>query len=91
MNEIKENVIEWVTGENYVSCTFTQRKYITKAKRLIVKIRALAPSFDARLTENEDGSIFCHLPLNTVILASFAGQRSAVFALDEGNEEDGSC
>ena len=37
MNDLKENVIEWITGDEFVSCTFTQRKYITKVRKLMDK------------------------------------------------------
>lgn len=64
MSDIKENVIEWITGDNHVACTFTQRKYINKVKKMADKQPESVPI----LVENKDGSIFCHLPLKAVKL-----------------------
>ena len=64
MADLKENVIEWITGDNYISCTFTQKKYINKVRKLRDKRPYLVPIFH----ENNDGSIFCHLPLKALKL-----------------------
>lgn len=64
MNEVKENVIEWITGDDYISCTFTQKKYINKVRKLRDKRMDLVPIF----IENSDGSIYCHLPLKALKL-----------------------
>lgn len=64
VNEIKENVIEWITGSDYMACTFTQKKYINKVRKLLDKQSYLVPVFH----ENKDGSIFCHLPLKALKL-----------------------
>lgn len=64
MNEVKENVIEWITGDDYISCTFTQKKYINK----VLKIADNRPYLVPVLKENKDGSIFCHLPLKALKL-----------------------
>ena len=55
---MNENVIEWITGDDEIALTLTQRKYINKVKKL-------AEELDPPLLyiENEDGSVFCHLPL----------------------------
>lgn len=64
MTDIKENVIEWITGDEYMSCTFTQRKYISKVR----KMRDKQPKFVPVFRENADGSIFCHLPIKALKL-----------------------
>lgn len=64
MADIKENVIEWITGDEFVSCTFTQRKYITKVRKLMDKQPLLVPKF----VQNSDGSIYCRLPLKALKL-----------------------
>ena len=64
-HEIKENVIEWVTGNDYIACTFTQKKYINKVRKIALQMPELVPIFH----ENKDGSIFCHLPLKTLKLS----------------------
>ena len=35
MDELKENVIEWITGDKYIACTFTQKKYISKVRFVV--------------------------------------------------------
>ena len=64
MTDTKENVIEWITGDEYISCTFTQRKYISKVRRMRDKQPKNVPVF----VENDDGSIFCHLPIKALKL-----------------------
>lgn len=59
-----ENVIEWITGDEYMACTFTQKKYINKVMKLLDKQPYLVPVFRS----NKDGSIFCHLPLKALKL-----------------------
>lgn len=64
MSDLKENVIEWITGDNEISCTFTQRKYINKIRKLMDK----QPYLVSKFKENKDGSIFCRLPLKALKL-----------------------
>ena len=64
MIDVKENVIEWITGETYISCTFTQKKYINKVLKLMDK----QPKIVSNFHQNKDGSIFCHLPLKALKL-----------------------
>lgn len=58
----KENVIEWVTGDDQISCTLSQRKYITIVKRMAEKY----PDKIAIIAENPDGSIFVKMPLKAI-------------------------
>ena len=78
MLEVKENVIEWITGDDHISCTFTQKKYINKVR----KLRNISPCLVPVFHENRDGSIFCHLPLKALKLSL----KTSVY---EGVEEDG--
>ena len=78
MSELKENVIEWITGDKHISCTFTQKKYINKVRKLADKHPNLVPVFH----ENKDGSIFCHLPLKALKLY-------VKTSVHEGVEDDG--
>ena len=63
--DIDENVIQWLNGEKYITCTFTQKKYINKVK----KIAQRTPEFVFDLIENSDGSIYCKLPLKALKLS----------------------
>lgn len=63
MESIKENVIEWLTGSETITVTLSQKKYITKVKKLAEqseKVQIIA--------ENADGSIVAHLPLEMLSL-----------------------
>ncbi len=64
-DDIRENVIEWITGDDWMACTFTQKKYINKVRKLSAKY----PHLVSNLIENHDGSIFCHLPLKALKLS----------------------
>ena len=68
MAEIRENVIEWITGDDRITCTFTQQRYITKARRTVERYKNNGDD-RSDLIENPDGSVFCHLPLDALKLA----------------------
>lgn len=62
---MRENNIEWLNGEQIVTVSLSQGRFINKVKRLAetheeVKIVA----------ENEDGSICAHLPLSFVKISA---------------------
>lgn len=60
MAEAYENVLEWLDGNDTISATLHQKKFVNRIKKLSeihkdeVKI----------IAENDDGSIFVHLPLS---------------------------
>ena len=60
-----ENVIEWITGQHTISCTFSQNKYIKRVKALAEKY----PDKVKIIKENDDGSIFCKLPIKSLKLS----------------------
>lgn len=53
-----ENVFEFLTGSQRVSFTLTQRRYISKIKKLAEK----HPD-ECDYVENKDGSVFGHVPV----------------------------
>jgi len=57
-----ENVIEFLKDEDIASVTFSQRRYITQIRKLAAK----HPDQVEILAENEDGSIFAHVPVSWV-------------------------
>lgn len=65
MAEFKENVIEWLNGQDHIGVTFNQRKFISKVKKLAEKY----PDQVTILAENEDGSITANLPLKALKLS----------------------
>jgi hypothetical protein len=66
MAELKENVIEWITGEDTISVTLSQTKHINKVERLAKKY----PDLVQILKRNSDGSIFAHLPLKFIKISA---------------------
>lgn len=82
MQEVKENVIEWITGDDHIACTFTQKKYINKVRKLRDKRMDLVPVF----VENMDGSIFCHLPIKALKLYLKTSDKQGVDGEEEGVE-----
>ena len=64
MSDLNENGIEWVTGDDTISCSFSQKKYVNKVKSLAKKF----PD-QVKVIENKDGSIFAKLPLSAFKLS----------------------
>ena len=62
MADERENAIEWVNGQNRVTVTLSQGRYISKVKRLAIKF----PNEVQIVAENEDGTILAHIPLNYI-------------------------
>ena len=61
---MNENVIEWLTGEDTIAVTVSQKKFVNKIKRF-----ALTDENVVILAENSDGSIFVHLPISYLKLS----------------------
>ena len=61
MAEISENNIEWYTGDDRVTLSFSQKKYVSKIK----KYAKNNPEVDI-VAESLDGSICAHLPLSWI-------------------------
>lgn len=57
----RENAIEWLNGQDRVTVSFSQGKFINKIKRLAEK----NPEVEI-VAENKDGSICAHLPLKYI-------------------------
>lgn len=64
MADLKENCIEWLNGQDTISVTLSQGRYINRVKELAEKY----PEKVQILHVNEDGSIFAHLPLKSLKL-----------------------
>ena len=64
MAELNENAIEWITGDDTIAVTVSQKKWANKIKRFAVSDKNVVI-----LAENSDGSIFAHLPLNYLKLS----------------------
>ena len=81
MAELRENCIEWINGQNTITVTLSQKKYINKVKRMAEK----HPDLVSILAENDDGSIFAHLPLKALKLSIISRKEEA---FDEEGSED---
>lgn len=60
--EIRENVIEWITGSNTATVTISQKKYQSKIRRLAEKY----PDDVNILTDNNGDCIVAHMPLKYI-------------------------
>lgn len=82
MAEFKENVIEWYTGEKWMSVTLTQKKHINRVRKLVEKYADMG----CELVENRDGSVWARVPLSALHLTIY-GANNRAFP-DSGEEED---
>jgi len=77
--DLKENVIEWYTGDDTCTATFTQKKFINRMRRMsethgeLVKI----------VHENTDGSIVCKFPLRAVHITIYGPKTGGFEGVDE--------
>ena len=62
MADLRENAIEWINGQERVTVTLSQGRYISKVKRLAEKF----PEEVEIVKENEDGTLLAHIPLNYI-------------------------
>ena len=68
MSNLKENVIEWITGDDRITLTLTQPRYITKVLRIVEHYANLNDN-RADVLINPDGSVFAHLPIECLKLS----------------------
>ena len=61
----RENVIEFIKGDKQMTVTFSQRRFITKVKKMAEKY----PNEVTIVAENEDGSICAHMPIKALQLS----------------------
>ena len=81
---LTENVIEWITGDKEVVCTFSQRKFINKIRKMMDK----QPELVSKFHENQDGSICCRIPLKAVKLYLNTRDGSVFENIDDLEGED---
>ena len=84
MSDFKENCLEWLTGQDTITATLTQKAFIGKVLKL-----AENPESGVEITaKNADGSIVAHLPIKALHLAIYKGNPSNLKAFLESQEED---
>ena len=80
----RENAIEWLTGQNIITVSLTQKRFITRVLKL-----AEDPSNDVEIVaKNEDGSICAHLPLRALHLTFYNKNRVGFAGVCDLPEED---
>ena len=57
-----ENCIEWIRNSKTATLSFSQKRYVTKIKRLAEKY----PDEIQIVYENNDGSIIAHIPVSAI-------------------------
>ena len=62
MDNLKENVLEFIRDEKTATVTFCQGRYITRIRELAEK----KPDKCQIVTENKDGSIVAHIPTSWI-------------------------
>ena len=62
---MRENNIEWLTGQDRVTVSFSQQKFVNKIRKLAQK----HPEVEI-VAENADGSITAHVPLKFVKISA---------------------
>lgn len=80
MEKNKENAIEWLTGQDTITLSLTQQRYITKVKKLKKHYPELV-----KVKTNVDGSILAKLPLSALKLSIII--REGVDMTDEQKEQ----
>ncbi len=60
-----ENVIEWIRNSKVATISFSQKRFITKIKKLAEK----HPEQIQIVYENKDGSIVAHIPVSAIHLS----------------------
>lgn len=65
MADFKENCIEWLNGQEVVTVTLSQGRYINRVKKLTQKCKDVEI-----VAENEDGSILAHIPLKFIKIST---------------------
>ena len=76
----QENMIEFTTGQNTATVTFTNRKYINRIRKLYEKPRDDFTYF----VENKDGSVCAKIPLKWIRIKP--GRKNSHVMTDEQKE-----
>lgn len=79
MSEFQENNIEWLTGQDKVTVSFSQKKYVNRIKRMAKK----HPLSVEIIAENDDGSICATIPLKAVHLTIYDSKTPGFAGVDD--------
>lgn len=84
--DFKENCIEWLTGQDTITVSLTQKRFINRVLKLAKKNDAVKI-----IAKNKDGSLCAHLPIRALhlfILTSKTPDASEVSDLLEDEEAE---
>lgn len=79
-----ENAIEWLTGQDTITVSLTQKRFINRVRKLAKKY----PKSIEIVAENNDGSIMAHLPINALHLSIRTANTGSFPSLSDIPEED---
>lgn len=79
----QENVIEWLNGDKEAVCTFSQKKFKHRVRRMA----ETHPELAKITAENADGSIMARIPLSAVHLTIYGSKTTQNEALEENIDE----
>ena len=79
IGDMKENAIEWITGDDTVTATFTQKKFINRIRRMSQTHAKLVEITH----ENPDGSIVCKFPLRAVHITIYNAKTGGFEGVEE--------
>jgi len=67
MTDVTENSIEWVTGDDTIVVTISQRKYVNK----IIKLSSSNPNIDIiEYPDNNNGYLYAKLPIKCLKISN---------------------
>jgi hypothetical protein len=78
-----ENVIEWISGEETALCTFSQKRYANRIRRLSEKYAELVEI----IAENEDGSILARIPLSAIHITIYTPKTGGFAGVPDTTED----
>ena len=81
MSEFQENNIEWLTGQDKATVSFSQKKYVNRIKRMAKK----HPLSVEIVAENDDGSICATIPLKSIHLTIYDSKTPGFAGVDDND------
>lgn len=83
---MRENSIEWLNGDDTMTVSLSQRRLISRVKKMAAKY----PDMAEIVAENEDGSIMAHVSIKALHLTIYGRKNGEVSdGFDGETEEDG--
>lgn len=68
MSDFKENCLEWLTGQDTITATLMQKRFINR----VLKLSEDPENGVQIMAKNEDGSIVAHLPIKALHLTIYS-------------------